>query len=291
MSEQPPAGASENAGVGRPAGLTPEAVEAVLADFRAWLREAAGPAAGPEAVPGEDGVDLHTLVAQFVALRHEVHLQTRAARAQQEQNAEALRQLGQAVAALEQTEPAEPTDEELLRPLLKTLVDVHDALSLAGREVQRVQEAVLASMESDAPPPDLPEPTAAPGPRPSVWARWFGQGGEQQEATATFLRETRAASAARAEKQRQALERVRRLLDSLVTGYTMSVQRVERVLAQSGLEPVPAVGQPFDPERMEVVAVAADSGRPAGEVVAEVRRGYLWRGRVFRYAQVSVAKG
>ena len=34
----------------------------------------------------------------------------------------------------------------------------------------------------------------------------------------------------------------------------------------------------------------ADSGRPSGEVIEEVRRGYLWNGRVFRYAQVRVAK-
>lgn len=46
----------------------------------------------------------------------------------------------------------------------------------------------------------------------------------------------------------------------------------------------------FDPERMEVVEVVIDSGKPAGEVIEEVRRGYFWRGRVFRFAQVRVAK-
>jgi molecular chaperone GrpE (heat shock protein) len=40
---------------------------------------------------------------------------------------------------------------------------------------------------------------------------------------------------------------------------------------------------------MEVVEVVPDGGR-AGQVVEEVRRGYLWRGRVFRYAQVKVAR-
>jgi len=39
------------------------------------------------------------------------------------------------------------------------------------------------------------------------------------------------------------------------------------------------------------VEAVLDSGRPAGEVIEEVRRGYLWNGRVFRYAQVRVAKG
>jgi molecular chaperone GrpE len=75
-----------------------------------------------------------------------------------------------------------------------------------------------------------------------------------------------------------------------LTGYAMSVGRLERALQQYGLEPIPAVGRPFDPEQMEVVDVVPDSGQPPGEVIEEVRRGYFWRGRVFRYAQVSVAK-
>jgi molecular chaperone GrpE len=70
----------------------------------------------------------------------------------------------------------------------------------------------------------------------------------------------------------------------------MSVQRVERALRQQGLEPIPAAGQLFDPELMEVLEVVADSGRTSGEVVQEIRRGYLWKGRVFRFAQVRVAR-
>ncbi|HZT79410.1 MAG TPA: nucleotide exchange factor GrpE, partial [Gemmataceae bacterium] len=85
-------------------------------------------------------------------------------------------------------------------------------------------------------------------------------------------------------------ERVRQFLESLIGGYTMSLQRLERALQQSGLEAIPAAGQPFDPELMEVVEAANGTGRPPGEVLEEVRRGYLWRGRVFRYAQVRVAR-
>jgi molecular chaperone GrpE len=83
---------------------------------------------------------------------------------------------------------------------------------------------------------------------------------------------------------------VRHLLDSVLTGYAMSVRRVERALQDYGLEAIPCVGEPFDPELMEVVEVVTDPARAAAEVIAEVRRGYLWRGRVFRYAQVRVAR-
>lgn len=244
--------------------MTPEAIEAVLADFRAWLT--ALPGQRPPDVPLEPGpaVDLHTLLSGFVGLRHEVNLQTRATRAQQEQNAATLEELAAALAALRQTQPnAQSSGEEAQRPLLKTLVDLYDALALAEREVRRSRESLLPSLEV------LAQPTA---PRSSRWARWFGR-----------ARGTEA-------KTKEAAERTRQLLDSLLTGYTMSLQRLDRALQQHGLEPISAAGQPFDPEQMEVLEAVADSGRPPGEVVEEVRRGYLWKGRIFRYAQVRVAK-
>ena len=47
-----------------------------------------------------------------------------------------------------------------------------------------------------------------------------------------------------------------------------------------------ALGREVD-DRMHALA---DSGRPAGEVLEEVRRGYRWKQAVFRYAQVRVSK-
>jgi molecular chaperone GrpE len=292
-------------------------IEAVLADFRGWLQQAAAelPPSPPD---GEQPVDLHTLLSQFVALRHEVNLQTRATRTQQEQNAETLRQLEQALATLRESQAVgQQADDEKVRPLLKTLIDLHDALSLARRELQRTQEALLAAAEPyalppepipDLPPlPDLPAPSPTVPARTSFWQHWFGStepGRSPDQEALAELRRTLAAQhemvaswrqrlVAREEHSRQtgqALERVSDFLDSLIVGYTMSVQRVERALQQHHLEPMPAVGESFDPERMEVLEVVNGSGRPSGEVVGEVRRGYLWRGRVFRYAQVRVAK-
>ena len=236
----------------------------MLEDFRAWLTAAASGAPADEP-PAGPAVDLHTLVAQFTALRQEVNLQTRAVRAQQEQNAETLRHLAESLDALQQAPAAapvwrEPSVDEGLRPLLKTLVDLYDAAALAGRELQRVQESVTAALHP-----------AGEAEGPSWWARLFGARERPPDAA-------------------ENAERARKTLAATAAGFAMTLQRVERAMAGHGLEPIPAVGEPFDPEQMEVLEVVLDSGRPPGEVVEEVRRGYLWQGRIFRYAQVRVAK-
>jgi molecular chaperone GrpE len=275
--------------------LTPDAVSAVLADFRAWLMALTAPESEELGVRSEEsqlpsslvtphsslltGIDLHTLLGQFVAVRQEVNLQTRAVRAQQEQNTETLRQLTAALDTLRQSqtrgdETRQQTLDETARPLLKTLIDVYDALARASSEMQRLRETVLPSLEQlSCATSNEPQPT------PSLWARLF-------RLSAPAPRDPE-----RERLVRDSSERVRQLLASLVTGYTMSLQRIERALRQHSLEAIPTTGERFDPERMEVVEAVAGSGRPSGEVVEEVRRGYLWNGRVFRYAQVRVAKG
>lgn len=276
MSESTSSSVAGDAAGDIPEGLTAERIEATLADFRAWLYELAAADAPPtEPNRQADPVDLHTILAQFVALRHEVNLQTKAVRSQQEQNAETLQLLGQSLDALNQGQgssaPAGPEtdDDEFLRPLLKTLVDVADALGLARRELQRSRQAASASLEALIPANDRPE----------------GISDLLHRLVDAFFGRRR-----KREQPQQAAQRVTHLLDGLIAGYTMSVQRIERALQQHGLEPIPCRGESFDPERMEVVEAVAGSGRPPGEVIEEARPGYLWNGRVFRYAQVRVAK-
>jgi molecular chaperone GrpE len=300
--------------------LTADRIEHLLADFRAWLEQAAAAPPPSEAPPPAPAVDLSTLLSQFVALRHEVNLQTRASRAQQEQNAEALREMGQALELLERREASleqaeEQTRAEQLRPALKALIDLHDALALARREVLRGQEVMAEVLGKLERPLEVPEErllpalspvVPAPAARPSFWGRLLGKKTEagspfeavadQQETIALWqqrlAQQREQLHSARQERAeiRNAAGHVRRFVDAMVTGYTMSLQRLERALQQQGLEPIPTVGQPFDPETMEAVEVVPGPGRTSSEVLDEVRRGYRWRGRVFRFAQVRVAK-
>ena len=295
----------------------------ILADFRAWLEalRAFDPSSpelvGGGSVPSAAPVDLATLVGQFVALKQEVNLQTRASRGQLEQNVQALEQLRQSLSLLERQQEGFADDQdETLRPLLKSLVETHDALALARREVARIQESLQRLLDqrgADAAQFDNIAKSAF-GPPPVIkvrlpwWARllrldWQAEKAlarynawcaEQQQKMAGAWQAVAAEQQARIEKERADLagfaERVRQGVQSILTGYGMSVQRIERVLVQHGLEPILAAGQTFDPERMEALELVRDTGRPTGEVAEEVRRGYLWHGKVFRFAQVRVCQ-
>jgi molecular chaperone GrpE len=87
---------------------------------------------------------------------------------------------------------------------------------------------------------------------------------------------------------RRRAENIDRLV-AAVTGLRMSERRVERLMSEVSLEKIETVGRPFDPETMEAVEAVAAAEHAPGTVVEEVRRGYRWRGRVFRFAQVRVA--
>jgi len=266
------------------AALTPGEIEAVLADFRTWLTQLTAPPTDPVDLPAEP-VDLNTLVAQYTALRQEVNLQTRAVRTQQEQSAEVLKQYSDAFSALkisaERAAAAlERESAETVKPFLKGLIEVADAQALAAKELQRVVAGVNEILDRE----QTVEPDATAPPRLPLLARLAGAGHvlARQQALIDRLKAC--------DLPRPLAEQVRERLDAAAAGLAMGLTRIERTMRQHGLESIPAVGRPFDPERMEVVETIADSGRPAGEVIEELRRGYLSNGAVFRFAQVRVAK-
>ncbi len=245
--------------------------------------------------PAPATVDLATLLGHFIGLRQEVHLQTRSVRAQQEQTADLIAGIQDALADLARaparSEPAGASDEEI-RPLLKALIDLYDNLSVAGQQIRRTQAAVLpllddvvrAAEETQGPQ----SPPAAVAAR-SFWSRWFlSPSADAALARVDQEHHNRQEHLLRA---REGLDRIRDALDALVAGYTMSLERIDRALERQGLERIETVGRPFDPEQMEALDTVAGSGRPSGEVHEEVRRGYLWGNRVFREAQVRVARG
>jgi molecular chaperone GrpE len=76
-----------------------------------------------------------------------------------------------------------------------------------------------------------------------------------------------------------------------IEGIVLLDRKLRQLLESEGVTPIESIGRPFDPQEHEAIASVPGSGRPDGEVVAEIRRGYRVRNRVLRPAMVAVADG
>ena len=65
--------------------------------------------------------------------------------------------------------------------------------------------------------------------------------------------------------------------------------RLLQAIAKLGAEYYPALGETFDPHRHKAMGSVSDPTLPENHVVDELRRGYLYRGRIVRYSLVRVA--
>jgi molecular chaperone GrpE len=79
--------------------------------------------------------------------------------------------------------------------------------------------------------------------------------------------------------------------DAWIDGVVAIDRKLRALLESEGVRVLEAVGRTFDPRQHEAIANVPGTGRPEGEVVAEVQRGYLLRDRVLRPALVAVASG
>ena len=76
---------------------------------------------------------------------------------------------------------------------------------------------------------------------------------------------------------------------SWIEGVGLLDRKLRALLESEGVTPIEAIGKPFDPREHEAVLTIPDSGKPDGEVVAEMQRGYRVRDRVLRPSMVAVA--
>ncbi|HEY8742872.1 MAG TPA: nucleotide exchange factor GrpE [Chloroflexota bacterium] len=77
--------------------------------------------------------------------------------------------------------------------------------------------------------------------------------------------------------------------DSLLTGLRLTSWQFNQLLLQEGLQPIPAVGQPFDPRLHEAVDTITTAEQPDGTVLQENLKGYRLGDDVLRPARVVVA--
>ncbi|MED5020386.1 nucleotide exchange factor GrpE [Paenibacillus chibensis] len=77
--------------------------------------------------------------------------------------------------------------------------------------------------------------------------------------------------------------------DSFAKGVGMIFRQLEGVLKAEGLEPMEAVGQPFNPEFHQAIMQVESDEHEEGIVVEEVQKGYMLKDRVLRPAMVKVS--
>jgi molecular chaperone GrpE len=78
--------------------------------------------------------------------------------------------------------------------------------------------------------------------------------------------------------------------DPWFEGISAIDRKLRALLESEGVTAIDASpGRPFDPREHEAIANVPATGRPDGEIVEEIRRGYRLRDRVIRPALVAVA--
>ncbi len=75
---------------------------------------------------------------------------------------------------------------------------------------------------------------------------------------------------------------------SIREGLDMLQIRVRNLQRSMGLEPVPSIGQPYDPEVHRIERTEQRPDIPVGQVLAEVLPGYRYQGELVRPARVVV---
>lgn len=75
----------------------------------------------------------------------------------------------------------------------------------------------------------------------------------------------------------------------ITEGLDMVYKQMLATLAKHGVEPISAMGQPFDPNLHEAIVQQPDAEHPEGTVVAELSKGYRLHDRILRPTKVAVS--
>lgn len=252
--------------------------EATLGRFRQWLAEVRDEAEmlpeEPDAAAGRSAlgqVGLVQLVAEFTALRHEVKLQTKSARGAGEATEQAIAAMQQAIELFRGLEPREAdAAREAAQPLVEQLVELDEALVRGRSAIDSAHRAIIDDLagrvraELDGVLRELPS-----------WKRWLV--GPWSRKASELLAQ-------------RAAEDYAGIFGSLAEGYGLILSRMQRAMTRAELYRIECVGRIADPSLMTVVEVVDDPLRPPGLVIEEVRPGYYWKGKVFRFAEVRAVQ-
>ncbi len=79
--------------------------------------------------------------------------------------------------------------------------------------------------------------------------------------------------------------------EQLLEGVEMTYRGLMNTLEKHGLQQLQSIGEPFDPNYHEALALEASSEVPEQRILQEYEKGYLLKDRLLRAAKVVVSKG
>jgi len=235
--------------------------QTLLEKFEQFLNALQSDPPSPEYLAQEPSAiapfDPYQMVAEWIALRHEVKQQGKVLQASQATLQQAVESLQaekeQLQQQLETRQPSELAQSDQ-KSLWRDLVMVVDALDQAAAHWQtQLDELAIAKPL---------QPIAQP-----FWKRWFQPAAQSTPAT----------------------DPVREVLVSNQQGIDLIRRSLLEVLRQRQVTPIEALGKPFNPETMYAVGRQESASVPENTVIQEVVRGYWWGDRILREAQVIVA--
>jgi molecular chaperone GrpE len=253
-------------------------LEEIIDRFREWL-ESARAEAGSEGAfePGAESESdtarefgIIDLIEEFTSLRHELKLQTKSNRGLSEQTDTTLAALKQAIEQFRSVEPKEAQAAWATgKALALGLADLDEALGRGQREIERARHQIAELS------PAALEAALNQLHRSRSWIRRRLMRKYHNEVIEIV--------------QRDGVTR-HELFESFLEGYGLIQKRLARVMASEQVQPIPCEGMPVDPELMTVLEVVDLPDHRPGTVVKELRRGYTWRGRLIRYAEVQAVR-
>jgi molecular chaperone GrpE len=202
--------------------------------------------------------DPYQMVAEWIALRHEVKQQGKLFQTTQNTLQQALERLEIEKTHLQQqleTDHKQNLNQADQKTLWRDLLGVMDALDQAYFYWQEQIE------ESQ------PQPVA-----PSFWQRWlqqFNRSQPHQEASSSSA--------------------LREVMVSNQQGIALIRRSLLEVLHQRQVRPIAAQGHPFNPQAMYAIGRQENTSFSENTVIQEAVRGYMWGDQILREAQVIVA--
>ena len=80
-------------------------------------------------------------------------------------------------------------------------------------------------------------------------------------------------------------------LESMLEGLDLTQKGLVGTLDKFGVEPLDAVGQEFNPDEQDALTMENSNEVAANHVLREFAKGYRFKDRVLRHAQVVVSSG